>query len=63
MLVRVALRFAGLIHMLTSPAVSYDWHKGHSFAPPSGSNTNKIFLHSCTDEEVRRRRACSFAAC
>ncbi|PWO00328.1 WD40 repeat-like protein [Tilletiopsis washingtonensis] len=36
-------------------AVSYDWHKGHSFAPPSGSNTNKIFLHSCTDEEVKRR--------
>ncbi|TFK75084.1 WD40 repeat-like protein [Pluteus cervinus] len=34
-------------------AVSYDWSKGHSGLTPG--HVNKIMLHSCKDEEVRKR--------
>jgi mRNA export factor len=36
-------------------AVSYDWSKGHSGMTPG--MPNKILLHSCKDEEVRKRAA------
>lgn len=36
-------------------AVSYDWSKGHSGNTPG--SPNKIMLHSCKDEEVRKRAA------
>ncbi|KJA26258.1 hypothetical protein HYPSUDRAFT_36528 [Hypholoma sublateritium FD-334 SS-4] len=36
-------------------AVSYDWHKGHSGMTPGAPN--KIMLHSCKDDEVRKRAA------
>ncbi|KAF8183986.1 WD40-repeat-containing domain protein [Pholiota molesta] len=36
-------------------AVSYDWSKGHSGMTPG--MPNKIMLHSCKDEEVRKRGA------
>jgi len=36
-------------------AVSYDWCKGHSGMTPG--SPNKIYLHSCKDEEVRKRAA------
>ena len=36
-------------------AVSYDWSNGHSGMTPGHSN--KIMLHSCKDEEVRKRAA------
>ncbi|KAF9484389.1 WD40 repeat-like protein [Pholiota conissans] len=36
-------------------AVSYDWSKGHSGMTPG--HPNKIMLHSCKDEEVRKRGA------
>ena len=36
-------------------AVSYDWFKGHSGMTPG--SPNKIYLHSCKDEEVRKRAA------
>ncbi|TFK75073.1 WD40 repeat-like protein [Pluteus cervinus] len=34
-------------------AVSYDWSKGHSGMTPG--HVNKIMLHACKDEEVRKR--------
>ncbi|KAG6840713.1 hypothetical protein C0991_004856 [Blastosporella zonata] len=34
-------------------AVSYDWSKGHSGMTPG--QPNKIMLHACKDEEVRKR--------
>lgn len=34
-------------------AISYDWHKGHSGM--TSSHPNKIMLHICKDEEVKRR--------
>ena len=34
-------------------AVSYDWHKGHSGMTPG--LTNKIMLHPCKDEEVKKK--------
>ncbi|KAG6888826.1 hypothetical protein C0995_005699 [Termitomyces sp. Mi166 len=36
-------------------AISYDWSKGHSGMTPG--LPNKIMLHSCKDEEVRKRPA------
>ncbi|CAA7267083.1 unnamed protein product [Cyclocybe aegerita] len=35
-------------------AVSYDWSKGHSGMTPGAPN--KIMLHSCKDDEVRKRQ-------
>ncbi|KAG5654263.1 hypothetical protein H0H81_005506 [Sphagnurus paluster] len=34
-------------------AVSYDWSKGHSGMTPG--HPNKLMLHACKDEEVRKR--------
>ncbi|KAM6504350.1 WD40-repeat-containing domain protein [Amanita muscaria] len=34
-------------------AVSYDWSKGHSGMTPG--SPNKLMLHACKDEEVRKR--------
>ncbi|RDB25690.1 Poly(A)+ RNA export protein [Hypsizygus marmoreus] len=34
-------------------AISYDWSKGHSGMVPG--HPNKIMLHACKDEEVRKR--------
>ncbi|KAF9223436.1 WD40 repeat-like protein [Gyrodon lividus] len=34
-------------------AVSYDWSKGHSGMTPG--HPNKLMLHACKDEEVKRR--------
>ena len=34
-------------------AVSYDWSKGHSGMTPG--HPNKIMLHACKDEEVKKR--------
>lgn len=34
-------------------AVSYDWSKGHSGMTPG--HPNKVMLHSCKDEEVKKR--------
>lgn len=34
-------------------AVSYDWSKGHSGMTPG--HPNKIMLHACKDDEVKRR--------
>lgn len=34
-------------------ALSYDWHKGHSGMTPGVSN--KIMLHPCKDEEVKKK--------
>ncbi|KAJ7716808.1 WD40-repeat-containing domain protein [Mycena maculata] len=34
-------------------AVSYDWSKGHSGMTPG--HPNKLMLHSCKDEEVKKR--------
>lgn len=34
-------------------AVSYDWSKGHSGMTPN--HPNKIMLHACKDEEVKKR--------
>ncbi|OSX57656.1 hypothetical protein POSPLADRAFT_1174191 [Postia placenta MAD-698-R-SB12] len=36
-------------------AVSYDWSKGHSGMTPS--HPNKVMLHACKDEEVKRKPA------
>ncbi|KAG6883921.1 hypothetical protein C0993_002837 [Termitomyces sp. T159_Od127] len=36
-------------------AISYDWSKGHSGMTPG--LPNKVMLHSCKDEEVRKRPA------
>ncbi|PCH42139.1 WD40 repeat-like protein [Wolfiporia cocos MD-104 SS10] len=36
-------------------AVSYDWSKGHSGMTPG--NVNKLMLHACKDEEVKRKPA------
>ncbi|KAF8961532.1 hypothetical protein BDZ97DRAFT_1597471, partial [Flammula alnicola] len=36
-----------------SYAVFYDWSKGHSSNTPG--MPNKIMLHSCKDEDVRKR--------
>ncbi|OCH95461.1 Poly(A)+ RNA export protein [Obba rivulosa] len=36
-------------------AVSYDWHKGHSGMTPG--HPNKIMLHACKDDEVKRKPA------
>ncbi|KLO19343.1 WD40 repeat-like protein [Schizopora paradoxa] len=36
-------------------ALSYDWHKGHQGMTPE--HPNKIMLHTCRDEEVKRRAA------
>ncbi|PPR03085.1 hypothetical protein CVT24_012398 [Panaeolus cyanescens] len=36
-------------------AISYDWHKGHSGMTPGAPN--KIMLHSCKDDEVKKRAA------
>jgi len=36
-------------------AISYDWSKGHSGMTPG--MPNKILLHSCKEEEVRKRAA------
>ncbi|KAH7913204.1 WD40-repeat-containing domain protein [Hygrophoropsis aurantiaca] len=36
-------------------AVSYDWSKGHSGMTPG--HPNKLMLHACKDEEVKRRPA------
>lgn len=36
-------------------AVSYDWSKGHSGMTPN--HPNKIMLHACKDEEVKKRPA------
>ncbi|KAJ7510440.1 WD40-repeat-containing domain protein [Mycena galericulata] len=33
--------------------VSYDWHKGHGGMTPG--HPNKIMLHACKDEEVKKR--------
>lgn len=35
-------------------SVSYDWHKGYSFANPPNT-PNKIYLHATKDDEVKRR--------
>ncbi|KII89844.1 hypothetical protein PLICRDRAFT_29077 [Plicaturopsis crispa FD-325 SS-3] len=35
-------------------AVSYDWSKGHSGMTPG--HPNKIMLHACKDDEVKKRR-------
>jgi len=34
-------------------AISYDWSKGHSGNTPG--HPNKLMLHLCKDEEVRKR--------
>ncbi|KAG2058589.1 hypothetical protein BDR06DRAFT_950434 [Suillus hirtellus] len=34
-------------------AVSYDWSKGHSGMTPG--HPNKLMLHACMDDEVKRR--------
>ncbi|KAI0692235.1 Poly(A)+ RNA export protein [Cytidiella melzeri] len=34
-------------------SVSYDWHKGHMGM--TAGHPNKILLHSCTDEEVKKK--------
>ena len=34
-------------------AISYDWSKGHSGMTPG--HPNEVMLHSCKDEEVRKR--------
>jgi len=34
-------------------SVSYDWHKGHSGMTPG--HPNKVMLHACKDEEVKKR--------
>lgn len=36
-------------------AVSYDWSKGHSGMTPS--HPNKIMLHACKEDEVKKRAA------
>ena len=36
-------------------AVSYDWSKGHSGMTPG--HPNKLMLHACKDEEVKRKPA------
>lgn len=36
-------------------AVSYDWSKGHTGMTPG--HPNKILLHACKDEEVKKRPA------
>ncbi|KAK7032818.1 WD40-repeat-containing domain protein [Favolaschia claudopus] len=36
-------------------SVAYDWSKGHSGMTPG--HPNKIMLHACTDEEVKKRPA------
>jgi mRNA export factor len=34
-------------------AISYDWSKGHQGMTPG--HPNKLMLHACKDEEVRKR--------
>ncbi|KAJ7672129.1 WD40-repeat-containing domain protein [Mycena polygramma] len=34
-------------------SIAYDWHKGHSGMTPG--HMNKVMLHACKDEEVRKR--------
>jgi mRNA export factor len=34
-------------------SVTYDWHKGHGGMTPG--HPNKIMLHGCKDEEVKKR--------
>lgn len=34
-------------------SISYDWSKGHSGMTPG--HPNKLMLHACKDEEVKRR--------
>ncbi|KAJ7220118.1 WD40-repeat-containing domain protein [Mycena pura] len=36
-------------------AVSYDWHKGHGGMTPG--HPNKIMLHACRDEDVKKKPA------
>ncbi|KAG6918654.1 hypothetical protein DXG01_012775 [Tephrocybe rancida] len=36
-------------------AISYDWHKGHAGMVPG--HPNKLMLHACNEEEVRRKSA------
>lgn len=36
-------------------AVSYDWSKGHSGMTPG--HPNKIMLHACKEDEVKKRPA------
>ncbi|KAF7330269.1 hypothetical protein MVEN_02464800 [Mycena venus] len=36
-------------------SVAYDWHKGHGGMTPG--HPNKIMLHACKDEEVKKRPA------
>lgn len=38
---------------LLAYAVSYDWHKGHGGM--TSGHPNKIMLHACVDEEVKKR--------